>query len=189
MKPIHPQLTNIPTTMKPSKLIYEFVKAFESLHDGDLNQIGLQPKLDATGNWTEGYGRLMVRNGNALRVDNYPTVDSVMKFRTISNETQALAALMVDMDKTARGVLTRLKIKVSQHQFDALVSHAYNCGYSGTLYTLINGKAKEQSIKNWFTSKYITSRGVFLLGLQYRRNDEYEIWAGINYKREYKRSI
>jgi lysozyme len=112
-----------------------------------------------------------------------------MKYRTISTETEAAAALMVDMDATARGVLKRLKICVSQNQFDALVSHAYNCGYSGTMYTLVNGRATEKSIKNWFTSKYITSRGVFLLGLQYRRNDEYEIWAGINYKREYKRSI
>lgn len=37
----------------------EIVKHYESLHDGDLKQIGLQPKLCPAGIWTQGYGRAM----------------------------------------------------------------------------------------------------------------------------------
>ena len=172
-----------------SQRLYPFIIAFETLHDGDLSTIGLEPKLDPTGNWTEGYGRLMTKNGKAMTVKQYPTLKSILPYRTIETEKEARLALVVDVEAFATKVNKWLTVKVTQWEFDALVSHAYNCGYSGTMYTLVNGRAKEQAIKNWFTSKYITSRGVFLQGLQYRRNDEYEIWAGINYKREYKRSV
>lgn len=35
-------------------------KHFESLHDGDLTIIGLQPKMCPAGIWTEGYGNAIV---------------------------------------------------------------------------------------------------------------------------------
>jgi GH24 family phage-related lysozyme (muramidase) len=33
---------------------------YESLNDGDLTLIGLQPKMDCCGIWTEGWGHAMV---------------------------------------------------------------------------------------------------------------------------------
>ncbi len=38
----------------------KLIKKFESLHDGDLKVIGLQPKLCPAGIWTVGYGRALV---------------------------------------------------------------------------------------------------------------------------------
>ena len=32
----------------------DLIKEFESLHDGDLKQVGLQPKMCPAGIWTEG---------------------------------------------------------------------------------------------------------------------------------------
>ena len=36
------------------------IKHFETLHDGDLSTIGLQPKMCPAGVWTVGYGRALL---------------------------------------------------------------------------------------------------------------------------------
>ena len=43
-----------------NKATVDLIKHFESLHDGDLHKIGLQPKMDSVGIWTCGYGRAMI---------------------------------------------------------------------------------------------------------------------------------
>ena len=45
--------------MKTGTKGIELIKSFESLHDGDLSKIGLQPKMCPAQIWTEGYGRAM----------------------------------------------------------------------------------------------------------------------------------
>lgn len=175
---------------KPSLQVIVFIKHYEQLHDGSLKMIGLQPKPDARGIWTEGYGHAMVdRSGKFRTTKDYPTIQSILPYQTVYTEKEALYLLERDVNIFANGVNRRLKIKVSQHQFDALVSHAYNCGFSETLYRRVNSRASEKDIKSWFTTKYITADGQYLKGLQYRRNDEYQIWAGINYEREYNLSV
>lgn len=178
--------------MSPSNELINFNAHYEQLHDGDLNRIGLQPKPDARPNpiWTEGYGHAMVdEKGNFRTLRDYPTMESILPYSQIETEEEAWAMLKWDTEAFAQGVLRRLKVRLNQHQFDALVSHSYNCGYSETLYRLINNCAPEAKIKWWWTNKYITAGGRYLRGLQYRRNDEYEIWLGKNYKREYNLSI
>lgn len=186
---IHPQLTQIPSLMKASGKLKRFIKEYETLHDGDLSKIGLQPKLDGAGIWTEGWGKAMVRNGEFMTVEDYPTLESVLPYQTIHNEAEADAALDNKIKEIEAGVRRRLEIPVTQYQFDALISHAYNCGYSETLYNRINDKEGEASIKEWITKHYITSRGQVMKGLKLRRFDEWQIWAGINYDREYKLSV
>ena len=175
----------------PSIELNHFVRAYESLHDGDLKKIGLQPKLCPAGYWTEGYGSVIAGpDGKMLKYsEKYKTVQDALPFSKIRTECEANADLSKGLEERGHAVLQRLRVPVNQHQFDALVSHAYNCGYSETLYRLINSKAEASKIKEWFTTKYVTAGGVFMLGLQYRRNDEWEIWAGTNYKREYKKSV
>jgi len=175
--------------MKASQKIVEFIKKYESLHDGDLRAIGLQPKLDGAGIWTEGWGHPMRKNGRYMKVDQYPTLASVLPYRKIKTVEEADIYLSEDISKTAKLVNLNLRIEVCQHQFDALLSHAYNCGISNTMYRLVNARASQVAIKDWFTSRYITAQGIPLKGLRYRRNDEWEIYAGINYEREYKLSV
>lgn len=172
------------TRMGPSKEIIEFIKTYERLHDGDLSTVELEPKLDARGIWTEGYGHAMTRGREFMTVTKFPTIKSIKPFSVVCTEEQALKLLAQDVEAFAEGVRNRLKVKVNQEQFDALLSHAFNCGFSATLYSLVNNNASEKAIKNWFTTRYITAGGVYLKGLQYRRNDEYEIWIGKNYRRE-----
>ena len=185
---IYPQLSKIPGLLTWSPQIKEFIKAYETKHDGDLSTIGLEPKLDGAGIWTEGWGKAMVHNGRFMRVSEYPTLESIMRYRTITNDAEADEALENKLNEIAAGVRKRLRVQVTQYQFDALVSHAYNCGFSDTLYNRINNDAPEERIQEWFTRHFITSGGVRMEGLVLRRYDEYEIWKNINYTREYRRS-
>lgn len=177
--------------MEPSSKIKNFIKKYESLHDGDLRTIGLQPKVCPAGYWTEGWGRVLIGpDGKMLMYGGkYKTIASVLPFSRVKNEAEADAELDKGLREYAKKVLRRLTIQVSQNQFDALLSHYYNCGYSETLYKLVNNRSADKDIKRWFTTKYITAGGTYMKGLQSRRNDEYEIWIGKNYDREYNLSV
>lgn len=75
-----------------------------------------------------------------------------------------------------------INVKLSQNQFNALVSFAYNTGRTNsTLYDLINRSASEGEIRNFWVSNYITANGVYLSGLKTRRQDEAELFfSGID---------
>ena len=45
--------------MKTGDLGISLIKFYESLHDGDLKKIGLQPKMCPAGIWTVGYGHAL----------------------------------------------------------------------------------------------------------------------------------
>ena len=45
--------------MKIGKEGIDLIKKWESLHDGNLKLIGLQPKMCPAGYWTEGYGNVI----------------------------------------------------------------------------------------------------------------------------------
>jgi hypothetical protein len=44
----------------------QLIKHYESLHDGDLSAIGLQPKMDSLGIWTEGWGSVVYDGNNRV---------------------------------------------------------------------------------------------------------------------------
>jgi lysozyme len=51
--------------MSVNQATINLIKHFESLHDGDLSKIGLQPKQDCAGIWTVGYGHALRNNNGA----------------------------------------------------------------------------------------------------------------------------
>lgn len=69
---------------------------------------------------------------------------------------------------------------LSQAQFDMLVSHTFNSGGSDTLFQRVNdwlrGLVPLEYVGIWWTTKYITSKGIQLPGLITRRADEWEIF-------------
>lgn len=153
----------------------DLIKSFESLHDGDLSILGLQPKMDPVGIWTEGYGRAMKdSSGNFIR--GKENKDLAYSRITIHTEQEADLALAQDLVSREYTVMQNIKVPLNQNQFDALVSYVYNTGGSGTLYNLINKKADEASIRNWFENKYITSGGKKLPGLVKRRKAEADLY-------------
>jgi lysozyme len=152
--------------MRTSQKGIDIIKRFEGLHDGDLKQIGLQPKKCPAGIWTEGYGHAMRDDrGNFLKGSKMPVA-------TITTEAQAVELLKRDLEVFERIVSSKIKTTISQEQFDALVSHTYNTGGSDTLFKLVNRGAPESQIRKWFISKYITASGTTLRGLIERRTAE-----------------
>jgi lysozyme len=157
--------------MKTSAVGIELIVSFESLHDGDLSTIGLQPKMCPAGIWTEGYGRAM-RDDNGNFLKGLANKNKALGRITIQNAKQAYDALSADLISREYTVMQNIKVPLNQNQFDALVSYVYNTGGSGTLYKLINNKAPECEIKLWMTSHYITADGVTMKGLIKRRQAE-----------------
>lgn len=161
--------------MRTSKVGLDLIKEFESLHDGDLKKIGLQPKMCPAGIWTEGYGRAMRdKNGNFIKGE--AKKDLAYARITIHNAVEAEKALLEDLIVYERIVATKIKKELNQNQFDALVSYVYNTGGSNTLYTLINNNNSKETIYNWFTTKYISANGIKLAGLIRRRKAEANLY-------------
>lgn len=161
--------------MKTSQRGIDLIKEFESLHDGDLKQAGLQPKMDPIGIWTEGYGRAMRDDkGNFIRgLTNRALAE---KRASVYTEKDAENALRQDLEVYEKIVAQKVKIPLTQNQFDALVSYTYNTGGSDTLWNLINRRADPAKIKNWFLTKYITAGGKVLNGLIRRRKAEADLF-------------
>jgi lysozyme len=161
--------------MRTSVSGLNLIKEFESLHDGDASMIGLQPKMCPAKIWTEGYGRAM-RNKNGQFLKGTKDKQEAYANITIDNKQEAEKALVEDLGVFERIVSSKIKISLTQNQFDALVSYTYNTGGSDTLFKLINQKASKEQIQKWFETKYITAGGVKLAGLVRRRKAESNLY-------------
>ena len=113
---------------------------------------------------TIGYGNTYYPNGDKVQMDDVITLQ------------QAIELFDDLIVRYERIVNSKLKVEVKQNEFDALVSHTYNTGGSTTLFKLVNMKADEDKIKNWFTTKYITANGKRLKGLVIRRQKEWLLY-------------
>lgn len=161
--------------MKTNNEGIKLIKEFESLHDGDLKLIGLQPKMCPAGIWTEGYGRTMRdKKGNFIKgISNKKLAYDNITIKTI---TEAEKALAEDLSPREETVSKNIKISLTSNQFSALVSYVYNTGGSSTLYKLINNKASDKEIRTWFETKYISADGKILPGLIRRRKAEADLY-------------
>lgn len=156
--------------MKTSKLGIELIKHYESLHDGDLTEIGLQPKMCPAGIWTEGYGHVIL-DERKKRIEGQDFYEKAKKFSKIKTEEEADNLLLEDLKRYEMIVTKNTHIVLKQHEFDALVSHTYNTGGSETLFELVNNSSNE-SIISWIKNKYISANGIKLRGLVLRRESE-----------------
>ncbi len=120
-----------------------------------------EPYLDSAKIPTIGYGNTYYPGGRKV----------TMKDPAITREKGAelFATVLPTYEKI---VTSKVKTTLTQNQFDALVSHTYNTGGSDGLFSLVNKKAGETEIRNWFTTKYITAGGKTLNGLIRRRKAE-----------------
>ncbi len=167
--------------MKTSNKGIELIKHFESLHDGDLHLIGLQPKMCPAGYWTEGWGRLVLdERGN--RISGIANKEKAYRFSKIKTESQAEIALLEDVAIRESMVLS-LRLPVNQNQFDALVSFVYNVGFDrlkgSTLLRIARVNVNDISIGAEF-AKYnkgrVDGRLVILPGLVRRRAAESKMY-------------
>ena len=118
--------------------------------------------------WTIGYGTTVYANG--LKV----------KAGEICTEQQALTFLQNDLSFFEKAVDAYTRDDVSQQQFDALVSFAYNLGAKNlkdsTLLKVINTNPVNYDAiqKQWL--RWNKANGIALKGLTRRRNSEFQYY-------------
>lgn len=137
--------------MTTSEKGINLIKQFEGLQ--------LQAYLCSGLIWTIGWGATEI-NGTKVKKGDSINID------------EADQLLWFDIKRFEELVNSRIKVKITQNQFDALVSHSYNTGGSDGLFELINSKEKKEKIREWFETTYVTAQGKLLKGLVDRRAKE-----------------
>jgi lysozyme len=155
----------------------KLIKHYESLHDGDLSEIGLQPKMDCRGIWTEGWGHAMVHKGKFLKgIRNKKLAYSLSTIHTVE---EATVVLKQDLRKRENR-LNSFGLDLKQWQFDALMSMGYNIGMyalrNSTLVKYIREGKPLHEIQ-WQFSVWNKSAGKVLSGLVKRRWAEAHLYG------------
>jgi len=158
--------------MKTSQNGIDLIQHYESMHDGDLSDIGLTPKQDPKGIWTEGYGHAMFYNGRYLNGDTDQA--KAIELSVIHTVEDAIRVLQSDLFKNEK-LLDSLSLPLNQNQFDALISFVFNIGSgnfaSSTLLRRIVMKTEPDLITDAFLM-WNKCAGKELKGLTYRRQSE-----------------
>lgn len=138
----------------------------------------------AVGFWTIGYGTLYREGMRSILPPLKPS--------TVITREKAISLARMDVKKAEDFVNSKLKRKISQNEFDALVSHAYNTGGSSNLMKLVNFGGtlkyggKTYDLKSWWLGTYITNASTkkVMKGLLRRRREEWEMFTnGIEKKK------
>ena len=155
----------------------DLAKHFESLHDGDLTIIGLQPKMCPAGIWTEGYGnaiidpltgKFLTGSGNKGRASLLSDI-----YDEAGASTQLEKNLVRYSDKALR-IVNMLAMKFDDDKFSSLVSFIYNLG-AGALKNMLTSYKHGMDInKAFLLYRFATVDGVKteLPGLVRRRKAE-----------------
>ena len=142
--------------MKLDKKGYDLIKEFEGLK--------LKPYLCSAGVPTIGYGSTYYENGTKVKLTDAP----------ITKE-RADALFKIVADDFAKRVVPLIKKPVTQNQFNALVSFAFNLGVralqNSTLLRLVNINPNDANIAKEFL-KWNKAGGKVVQGLTNRRIKE-----------------
>jgi lysozyme len=155
---------------------FDLIKHYEGLHDGDLTQIGLQPKMCPANIWTIGWGHAIFYKGRFLK----GLSDKELAYKLFPNLTLEEADKWLAEDVKERvDAVNNLQLELTQGQFDALVDFVYNEGIgnlnTSTLLQRIRLKASPMMIEEAF-SRFKYGGGKVLPGLILRRRSESELF-------------
>lgn len=161
----------------------DLIKHYESLHDGDLKQVGIQPKLDPVDIWTIGWGHAIVdpvtgqfvkgAANKAKAAALFPNFDLRQAEDLLQRDTAAYEA--------AVRKLIPASVKLNDDQIGALTAMAYNIGVgnfsnSSTLNAIKVGDIKTAGEKMLLWNKgTVNGQKVVLNGLTYRRMSERDL--------------
>ena len=124
--------------------------------------------------WTIGVGHVLYPRQGALKLeerDSVPLRDE--DNRTFSME-EVDGILRSDLERFERGVERYCPVKLTQGQFDALVSFSFNLGLGGLQRSTLRQKVLRGDFEGASEEflKYTIAGGKVLKGLVNRRNDE-----------------
>lgn len=164
--------------MKTGEKGIALIKKWESLHDGDLSEIGLQPKLCPAGIWTEGWGHAMRHGGNFLTGEENKAL--AYKISKVKTEQEAELLLKQDLAIAEAGVLGQ-HLHLNQNEFDAVVSLVFNIGLGAFLGSTLLKRIKADlpgitdAFMMWNKAR-VKGQLVELRGLTARRQDEVKLY-------------
>lgn len=92
-------------------------------------------------------------------------------------KAEALEILNVDLDPCEATVNKLVKVPITQHQFDALVSFNFNTGRLSGTGLLANLNARNYAMVPGEFMKWTKSKGKELKGLVRRRKAEVDLWS------------
>lgn len=108
----------------------------------------------------------------------YGHVDPSLTLDTTWSEAQAINALHLDLRKFEDGINEKVKVTLTQNQFDAICSFCYNVGlgnfYKSTLLKLIN--LQDFTKANLEFPKWRSAGGKIVPTLVKRRTEEQELF-------------
>lgn len=157
----------------------DIIKHYESLHDGDLKAVGLQPKVCPAGYITAGWGRVLTdKKGRMLMNTEYDWTIARKIAGTITEAT-AEAWLREDLAEFESKVRAMVTVKLEAHQIGALVSFTYNVGLgnfrTSTMLKLINSGKLNEVYPQFL--RWVNAGGRPLGGLVCRRQTEADYWS------------
>jgi lysozyme len=157
----------------------ELIRRFEGIADGDPDTVRLDPYLCPADHWTIGWGHVVRGpDGKAVRGRENRALARAVYPDGITMEEAAIL-LADDVRRFSAGVDELVDVKVTDNQFCALVSFAYNCGLgalrTSTLLRILN-EGNHDFVPQQFM-RWTKSRGVELAGLKRRRAAEAALWA------------
>jgi len=167
--------------MAISKKAIDLIKHYESLHDGNLKEVGIQPKLDPVGIWTIGWGHAIVDPLTGKYVRDKANEKRARELFPNFDERQAEDLLIRDLNAYETPIRKTIKVKLNDDQVGALVSFAYNVGIgsfnnSSALTFLNKGDIKEAGNRLLLWNKgTVNGVKVELKGLTYRRMSERDL--------------
>jgi lysozyme len=143
-----------------SNACIDLVKSFEGFFS--------KPYLCPANVPTIGYGTILYPNGKKVTLKDYPCT-----------EAQAVEWMRFELNQKAKEVDAMTSDAVTQHQFDALVSFAYNCGSGAlkgsTLLKRVNANPSDPTIIDAFLM-WTKADGKTLNGLVRRRKAEAKLY-------------
>jgi lysozyme len=156
----------------------DLIRRFEGIADGDPSTVRLDPYLCPADYWTVGWGHVVrAPDGKLIRGKGNRAAACAIYPDGITME-EAAVLLADDVRRFAAGIEDLLEVEVSDNQFCALVSFAYNCGLgalkTSTLLRLLNQGAHDsvpEQLMRWTKVGGKESRG-----LRNRRAAEAALW-------------
>jgi lysozyme len=117
--------------MSISKNAIELIKHYESLHDGNLKEVGIQPKMDPVGIWTIGWGHAITDPDTGEFVRHKANYSKALALYPGFDLRQAEDLLIRDLSYYEAAVRKQVRVKLNDDQIGALVSFCYNIGIGG----------------------------------------------------------
>ena len=158
--------------MKFSPAASAIIRSFEGILDGDPSTVNYDPYMDPSKIWTIGWGHAIWYRGRFLTGE----VDRALARSLYPNGlTLAECVKLLDVDMAKVEVfLNKEFTRLTQPQFDALGSFAFNCGIDALDGSTLARKLRQGDVAGAAAEfpRWNKSKGVVLAGLTRRREAE-----------------